>query len=202
MHLNKVGETVSNTPNNLAEEVLMHHGILGMKWGIRRYQNKDGSLTAAGRKHIAKDAKSFYKKSKEVKDFRKKLRADAQIKANFDYMSKKEAYRITGIKSKDLPKYLNSKNEKKRQRAQLYLNVANNQMKELKSSDVYKEKEKELIKSSEIASKEIKKFIDNYLKDSGDTPVRQFDPNSETRRIMAETFNKWANVKPIEVRGY
>lgn len=29
---------------------LQHYGILGMKWGIRRYQNKDGSLTAAGRK--------------------------------------------------------------------------------------------------------------------------------------------------------
>lgn len=30
---------------------LEHHGILGMKWGIRRYQNKDGSLTEEGRKH-------------------------------------------------------------------------------------------------------------------------------------------------------
>ena len=29
---------------------LTHHGILGMKWGRRRYQNKDGSLTAAGKK--------------------------------------------------------------------------------------------------------------------------------------------------------
>ena len=29
---------------------LRHHGILGMKWGKRRYQNKDGSLTAAGKK--------------------------------------------------------------------------------------------------------------------------------------------------------
>lgn len=26
-----------------------HHGILGMKWGVRRYQNKDGSLTSAGK---------------------------------------------------------------------------------------------------------------------------------------------------------
>ncbi len=37
---------------------LSHHGILGMKWGIRRYQNKDGSLTPAGKKRLErKDSK-------------------------------------------------------------------------------------------------------------------------------------------------
>lgn len=33
---------------------LYHWGIKGMKWGVRRYQNKDGSLTAAGKKRRAK----------------------------------------------------------------------------------------------------------------------------------------------------
>lgn len=34
----------------MSDYYLCHHGIKGMKWGIRRYQNKDGSYTAAGKK--------------------------------------------------------------------------------------------------------------------------------------------------------
>lgn len=37
-------------------DYLSHHGILGMHWGIRRYQNKDGSLTAEGKKRYGNEA--------------------------------------------------------------------------------------------------------------------------------------------------
>ena len=40
--------------NYILTNELSHHGILGMKWGVRRYQNKDGSLTAAGKKRAEK----------------------------------------------------------------------------------------------------------------------------------------------------
>lgn len=38
------------TGNLISKEELYHHGILGQKWGIRRFQNLDGSLTAEGKK--------------------------------------------------------------------------------------------------------------------------------------------------------
>lgn len=37
----------------MQNQELQHYGILGMKWGVRRYQNKDGSLTSAGKKRAA-----------------------------------------------------------------------------------------------------------------------------------------------------
>lgn len=47
-------------------DTLMHHGIRGMKWGVRRYQNKDGSLTSAGRRR-QRNNPFFIKKSKAKK---------------------------------------------------------------------------------------------------------------------------------------
>ena len=40
---------------------LYHHGVKGQKWGVRRYQNKDGTLTKEGKERLAKEASNYYK---------------------------------------------------------------------------------------------------------------------------------------------
>lgn len=50
---------------------LYHYGVKGMRWGVRRYQNPDGSLTAAGKKRVSK---KYKKASMEVS---KKLSSNA-----------------------------------------------------------------------------------------------------------------------------
>lgn len=44
---------------------LAHYGILGMKWGVRRYQNKDGTLTPAGKKRYDRDIQTNLSKKKD-----------------------------------------------------------------------------------------------------------------------------------------
>ena len=46
---------------------LYHHGILGMKWGVRRFQNKDGSLTSDGKRHMEQNSKAKQGNNKKKK---------------------------------------------------------------------------------------------------------------------------------------
>ena len=62
---------------------LKHYGVAGMHWGIRRYQNEDGSLTPAGRVHYGVGIKEYSRNADKANDIYKTL-------------SKKEKYYLTG----------------------------------------------------------------------------------------------------------
>lgn len=63
---------------------LKHWGIVGMKWGVRRYQNKDGSLTAAGRKRMKAESDKLKEREQVIKN-------KERVKARQDRMASKKA---------------------------------------------------------------------------------------------------------------
>ena len=62
---------------------LYHHGVKGQRWGVRRYQNKDGSLTDAGKRRIKSDG--TFKSNKEYRKEMSNKRDSLRNKYNKEY---------------------------------------------------------------------------------------------------------------------
>ena len=113
---------------------IAHHGIRGMKWGVRRYQNEDGSLTDAGKKRYIRDSGRLTKLNESYK--RK------QIKANKAYQkADRKRYGMFGSQKRAQPYYDRANemqykaNKKIRKGAKLYKKmgkyISETQMKDL-----------------------------------------------------------------------
>lgn len=78
---------------------LLHYGVKGMKWGVLRYQNRDGSLTPAGKKRYKKEMDKLKKKERTIKN-------KQRTKAMLDKLEAKEREVEAlkrGVKSNETP---------------------------------------------------------------------------------------------------
>lgn len=96
--------------SDISEEFLEHHGVLGMKWGVRRYQRKNGTLTPEGRARYKQDRKDIRKSAGEVRALEENLRNKAQIAAPAQVKAEraKEAY-AEALAKHSKPKFLEGK---------------------------------------------------------------------------------------------
>lgn len=81
---------------------LYHHGVQGMKWGVRRYQNADGSLTAAGKRRRAKAESAQKKETKEKAKAAKK--AEKAKKASYATKRKNDVKNRADLTDEELKK--------------------------------------------------------------------------------------------------
>ena len=71
---------------------LYHYGVLGQKWGVRRWQNPDGSLTPAGQKHYAKADQRWAKKNNGKIISKTKKKIAPELKAYGKQLSRMSGY--------------------------------------------------------------------------------------------------------------
>lgn len=81
------------------EDYLEHHGVLGMHWGIRRFQNKDGSLTSAGKNRYKTDDGKSESKPKLTRAEKKAAKAEAKA-AKAEAKAAKEKEQLEEAKTK------------------------------------------------------------------------------------------------------
>ena len=145
---------------------LYHHGILGMQWGVRRFQNKDGTLTEAGKRRLIGVS---YDGSGRIKDSdRGKARSKIYGEVANDYKNLSGALRSTGEVSNNLRNINDRVGSNRRAKAMRKMDVSQMTDQELRErvSRLNMEKQFKSLMTEDIDSGN--KYVSNVLSTIGD----------------------------------
>lgn len=139
---------------------LAHHGIVGQKWGVRRFQNKDGSLTPAGEKHVAENE---HKSASEKKRY-----------STDDSKQRKETYMENSSKSvnslnRTINKFYKEENSLIKEYIDLYKNS------DIRTNDRAKQINTKIEQLDKSRKQYYKSFINDFQKENN-VKVTYFQP--------------------------
>lgn len=163
-------------PYWLKDNELEHFGIIGMKWGIRRYQNTDGTLTAAGKKHYSGPTKE---EKRETRNLKRSVAAatknliekgNTYAAAEYNVLDAKDKYQKASEKM-----YLFKKNRLKaikdasEQLTQAFELAENPRAARSRAIDIYNEAANKLLENNK---KMIEKYGSDVIKEIGTKNIR------------------------------
>lgn len=157
---------------------LYHHGIKGQKWGVRRYQNKDGSLTQKGKKRYSKELYSEMKKND-----RKLSRTDYKNAVKNKLSNDKRVKDYVSSNSKEYKKILRE-----------WGNIQDKIDKEYENDDTYKRAYEKAIKNGGDPKL---KYFDDYVYElmGEDKKISKLESQSEKAWNNLNEYSKKA--KPL-----
>lgn len=168
-----------------SSEELRHHGIKGMRWGIRRYQNKDGSLTPAGRKRYDQEIESLKSEKSKLQQKHKNLNAQQRMEARKDKLkadieAEKEYLKNGGKKSgksdsSDKQNEETKEPEKKKSVSEMSSEELNEAINHMRLQQTYNQLYSQLNPEKESKIKKIgKKFLDDAIIPAGTSVAKDW----------------------------
>lgn len=154
---------------------LQHHGTKGQKWGQRNYQNKDGSLTAAGRARYRKMKQTARRTAKAIKDVGKKHKAKKL---------QKDAEVILEKKKKELAKK-KAKEEKKNKSGLPPVDSLSDAELQKMLNRLRNEESYQKYVNQRSADTGAKKFVKDYAKKHGETLLNEMT-DAYIRKLVKE----------------
>lgn len=205
-------------------DYLAHHGILGQKWGVRRYQNKDGSYTEAGKERYGKTLAENVKKAdgagnalKTIYDVHRSLDTNKAVrrfeKTNTTGKELDKTHRKLAAVEGKINLEINKELEKKYGdsfinlpiEAQIaYYQDGKNMMKERASKGEYQELISKYNDLSKAYEKESRDFLGDLLGKYGDEELQSnwaIKYNFVTKEIGKQTVQDLAAVEMLRRAG-